>query len=133
VVSELAAATDVVMMDLRGFQATNTGAVFELSLIVSRVPLSRVVLLTDTTTDERLLREVVQRSWWQVPEKSPNFTLVEPTIAVVRRSKGRRQGVTAMLQALFVAAFETPVHPAVSELRVSRSERSSGNTPGATS
>ena len=132
VVSELAAATDVVMMDLRGFQATNTGAVFELSLIVSRVPLSRIVLLTDTTADERLLREVVQRSWCQVPEESPNFALVEPTIAVVRRSKGR-EGVTAMLQALFVAAFEMPAHPAVSELRVSRPERSPGDTPGASS
>jgi hypothetical protein len=111
VVSELAAATDVVMMDVRGFQSANKGAVFELSLIVGRVPLSRVVLLTDMTTDERLLREVVQRSWSQLPEESPNFALVEPTIAVVRRSKGRGQGVTPMLQALFAAAFETPTHP----------------------
>jgi hypothetical protein len=133
VVSELAAATDVVMMDLRGFQATNRGAVFELSLIVSRVPLSHVVLLTDRTTDERLLTDVVQRSWSQVPEESPNFALVEPTIAVVRRSKRRGPGVTAMLQALFVAAFDIPAQSAVSELRVSMPERSGEDTPEATS
>ena len=96
------------------------------------MPLSRIVPLTDTTTDERLLRDVVQRSWCQVPEESPNLAPVEPTIAVVRRSKGS-QGVTAMLQALFVAAFEMPAHPAVSELRVSRPERSPGDTPGASS
>jgi hypothetical protein len=107
-VSELAVAADAVMMDLRGFQATNRGTLFELSLVVSRVPLSRVVLLTDLTTDERLLSDVVQRSWSRLPEDSPNFALAEPTIAVVRYSKGRGRGVTAMLQALFTAAFASP-------------------------
>ena len=118
-VSELTASTDVVMMDLRGFQATNRGTIFELSLVISRVPLSRVVLLTDMTTDERLLSDVVQRSWSRLPEDSPNFALAGPTIAVVRCSKGRGQGVTAMLQALFTAAFESPSRSTSSTLQPS--------------
>jgi len=49
-------------MDLRGFSARHAGCRFELGVLMNLAPLDRVVLLIDHTTDEPLLREILQGS-----------------------------------------------------------------------
>lgn len=51
--------TDVVLMDLRGFSLTNAGCIFELQTLVDTVPLDRVVLLVDNSTDQALLENIL--------------------------------------------------------------------------
>jgi hypothetical protein len=58
-VTQLIGRTDVVLMDLRGFSATNAGCIFELQMLVSHIPLHRVVLLVDKSTDHLLLENVL--------------------------------------------------------------------------
>jgi hypothetical protein len=58
-VTRLIGRTDVVLMDLRGFSATNAGCIFELQMLVSHIPLHRVVLLVDKSTDHLLLENVL--------------------------------------------------------------------------
>ncbi len=104
VVSALAAEAHVVLMDLRGFQATNRGVVYELSLIMSRVPLARTVLLTDRDTDERTLRSELQRAWSQLPSGSPSVHLPDPRIELLRCSGARLADARAILTRVFTAS-----------------------------
>jgi len=71
-VSRLAAASSLVIMDLRAFTSDNKGCIFELSVLVDEVPLQRVALLIDQTTDEPLLRDTLADLWRRVNPQSPN-------------------------------------------------------------
>jgi hypothetical protein len=59
-------------MDLRGFTAERTGCIFELGTLIDEVPLSRVVLLIDGTTDGPLLRRTLADLWPGMRPQSPN-------------------------------------------------------------
>jgi hypothetical protein len=54
---------DLVAMDLRGFSPDNKGCVFELQSLVAHVPLGKIVLLTDATTDVAFLRQTLDACW----------------------------------------------------------------------
>jgi hypothetical protein len=69
---ELIGSTDVVQMDLGGFDEDNQGCAHELALLVDRVPLDRVLLVLDDSTDVPLLRRVLEESWSRMDEASPN-------------------------------------------------------------
>jgi hypothetical protein len=71
-VSTLTATSSLVIMDLRDFTSDNKGCIFELSVLVDEVPLHRVALLIDQTTDERLLRHTLMDLWERVHPGSPN-------------------------------------------------------------
>jgi hypothetical protein len=90
VVDSLAGEADVVLMDARGFQAANRGVAYELSLLARRVPLERVVLLSDRTTDEGALTEALERSW------------AEP-IQILRCSGRRSLDTPAIINRMFAA------------------------------
>ena len=59
----LAVHSDAVLMDLRGFGPNNQGCTYELYQLVDLVPLSRVILTVDRTTDETFLHTVLQAAW----------------------------------------------------------------------
>ncbi len=69
---ELIASTDVVQMDLGGFDEDNQGCALELGLLVDRVPLDRILLVIDDSTDLPLLRRVLEDSWSRMDAASPN-------------------------------------------------------------
>src|SRR5262245_22598638 len=54
---------DLVAMDLRGFSPDNKGCVFELQSLVAHVPLGKIMLLVDATTDVAFLRQTLERCW----------------------------------------------------------------------
>jgi hypothetical protein len=58
-VTRLMAESDLVAMDLRGFSAANQGCLFELQSLIDTVPVARVVLLTDKSTDAPFPRRVL--------------------------------------------------------------------------
>jgi hypothetical protein len=64
-VANLAAKSDAVLMDLRGFRRTNEGCVFELTWVVQRILPSRVVILVDSTSDIQTMEEIAQAAWAQ--------------------------------------------------------------------
>lgn len=100
----LVAASDVVLMDLRGFQAHNRGCRYELGVLASATRLSRVVVLTDGDTALEQAREDAAAA------PAGRFVWVD----------GTRGGATvreAVLAALFVARSVTDTaaherHPA---------------------
>jgi hypothetical protein len=61
-------------MDLRPFTAERKGCIFELGALIDEVPLNRVVLLIDQTTDEPLLRQTLADLWRKLNTQSPTHT-----------------------------------------------------------
>jgi hypothetical protein len=58
---ELLRHSDLVLMDLRGFTANNSGCVFEIHTLVSRRLLPRTLLVVDDSTDVALLEATVRQ------------------------------------------------------------------------
>jgi hypothetical protein len=71
-VTRLMAQSDLVAMDLRAFTSERKGSIFELGALIDEVPLDRVVLLIDQTTDEPLLRRTLADLWRTMNPQSPN-------------------------------------------------------------
>lgn len=72
VLSRLIHESDVVLMDLRGFSRQNAGCVFEINELINVMPMRQVLFVTDHTTDEAFLREIMQESWQHMRPSSPN-------------------------------------------------------------
>jgi hypothetical protein len=71
-VRSLMAQSDLVLMDLRAFASERKGCTFELGALIDEVPLSRVTLLIDHTTDEPVLRRTLADRWRMMSPHSPN-------------------------------------------------------------
>jgi hypothetical protein len=111
VVEALVREARVVLMDLRGLSASNTGALRELSMVIPWVPLSQIVILSDRSTDERLLTEGIRDAWSQVPAGSPNFCRSNGALRLLRCSGSRHVDARAVDWAVFTAASgEQAVH-----------------------
>jgi hypothetical protein len=85
-VSRLARDADAVFMDLRGFTPNNRGCIFEIEQLIAWVPLNRIVLLVDKTTDVPLLEHTLAAAWQRIPAESPNLTLEKPVVRVLQTS-----------------------------------------------
>lgn len=107
-VSRLAPESDAVLMDLRGFTRRNRGCVFELTELVRTVPLDRVVLLADRTTDLAAVEEIAAAAWLQ---RSAMDDAAQATVTVLRFTGSRRRDVDALFGMLLEAAVPGPAGP----------------------
>jgi hypothetical protein len=71
-VTRLMGQSDLVLMDLRAFASERKGCTFELGALIDEVPLHRVALLIDHTTDESVLRRTLDDRWRMMSPQSPN-------------------------------------------------------------
>jgi hypothetical protein len=78
----LVADSDAVLMDLRSFSASNRGCVYELGRLLDTIDLSRVVFVTDKTTDRPFLEMTLQQQWSSLAAESPNRLVSEPAARV---------------------------------------------------
>jgi hypothetical protein len=85
VVTRLARDSDAVLVDLRGFSRGSAGVVFELTTLVDLVPLNRVVLTVDGTTDRAFLDATIRQARAQAGAGSPNRDAegVQPAVVVL--------------------------------------------------
>jgi PII-like signaling protein len=102
-VKALAQRSAVVLMDLRGFGKKNRGCEFELEMLFEEVPISRVVLLVDRTTELESLKQVLQSAWDKLSESSPNHALTEPVIHLFQVEDSGK-ALQPLLSRLFAAA-----------------------------
>src|SRR5262245_54598188 len=91
VFNRLARDSDAVLMDLRGFAASNSGVIFEINELLNFVPLDRVVFVIDGTTDESLLHNTVAKAWAALAVTSPNRTMSAPQVTLFRLT-GKGEG-----------------------------------------
>ena len=99
--SALVRQSDVVLMDLRGFTPQNAGCVYELTELVNVMPLSRIVLVIDGTTDREFAEQTLTNAWVRLREGSPNRALEAPVLRLVALSSmkaGALRGLSGVLQ-----------------------------------
>ena len=67
------------------------------------MPLDRVVLITDETTNVEFLNETVQNVWQEIENDSPNRILPDPQLRLLRLEQQSRQEVQQLLKLLCTA------------------------------
>jgi hypothetical protein len=108
VVTALADEADVVLMDLRGMRARNTGALFELRMAIQRVELPRIVLLADPRTDDAALTEVADEAWRTRSGNVADRVDPDPRLAVLRCSGHVARDNAWIVERVFAACGRDP-------------------------
>jgi hypothetical protein len=102
-VRALAQRSAVVLMDLRGFGKENRGCEFELAMLLSEIPLARIVLLVDRTTHTGDLQDLLRSVWHKLPSLSPNRDLAEPMLRLFQVEDSDK-ALKPLLSYMFAAA-----------------------------
>lgn len=97
-VSRLMAQSELVAMDLRAFTFERKGCISELGALIDEVPLQRVVLLIDQTTDEPLLRRTLADLWQKMNPQSPNAASGTAQVRMIDLACGYRAAVRRLMQ-----------------------------------
>ena len=105
-VSRLAPESDMVLMDLRGFNRDRLGCTFELRVLLETVALRRIVLVTDSTTDVSALEETVEAAWCGLANDSPNAGDKRPLLNTLAFTGSKAIDSSALTVAVFAAAWE---------------------------
>ena len=87
-VQALMQGSDLVVMDLRGFNAQRLGCRYELGALLDMVPAGRIVLVIDASTDRPLLEQTLQERAGALAASSPN--LPGPATLTLLASDGER-------------------------------------------
>ena len=98
--TQLAAQTNAVLMDLRSFSPGNQGCLYELQELLNNVSLTRVLLVIDDTTDRIFLEQTLHSLWARVGDNSANLRLSSPEVRLFRLSPQPAGEVGALLKLL---------------------------------
>ena len=90
-------------MDLRGFSADNAGVIYELNELINVMPVARIVLLVDRTTDIAFLKETLKHCWSNMRPDSPNRGISKATLTACEVAAERQLEVAHVLQSLSAA------------------------------
>jgi hypothetical protein len=97
-VTELMRRTELVAMDLRGFTSERRGCIFELGALIDHLPLERVVLLIDRTTDLPLLTQTLQSLWAGMAPGSPNRRAAAGHVKAIDLTRSYPRAVRRLMQ-----------------------------------
>jgi hypothetical protein len=109
VFGRLAAASDVVLMDLRGFSPINAGCTYEVGELLNVVPSERIAIVIDRLTDEAFLTRTLDEARARLHTNSPNISASELQVRVFRESGRRGFDPDRLLQLLCDAAAPATV------------------------
>jgi hypothetical protein len=105
-VQRLGPESDAVLMDLRGFTREHQGCIFELNWLIQQIRLSRIILLTDTTTDHQALEEEIQTAWMHLSVESPNAYNREPMLTILNGAMRSKDSGRSLAISLLRAAYQ---------------------------
>ena len=109
VFGRLAATSDVVLMDLRGFSPVNSGCTYEVGELLNVVPSERIAIVIDRKTDEAFLTRTLDEARARLHASSPNISARELQVRVFRESERRGFDPDRLLQLLCDAAAPATV------------------------
>jgi hypothetical protein len=103
-VLEMMARASVILLDLREYSATRQGTRYELTEVLRRAPLEKVVVLVDTRVDMPRLRAEVDSIWREVGPGRPPAT--EPLeLSVLEFRKSSQAEIQGLVRAVLGAAY----------------------------
>jgi hypothetical protein len=97
-VARLMARSDLVLMDLRGFSSGNQGCIFELQALIDSVPIDRLILLIDGTTEFPALRRTLLELWQDMSAASPNAGRPQAILQFLEVEGSAAGGVRRLLE-----------------------------------
>jgi len=97
-------ASDIVLMDLRSFSASNAGCVFELQQLVGRLATNDIVFVCDKTTDLPLLRNILRDAW--ATAREAGRARGASAISVIRVERNSRAEIGVLMRRLLVSPPE---------------------------
>ncbi len=106
VFGRLAEASDVVLMDLRGFSTANAGCTYEVGELLNVVPAERIAIVIDRLTDEAFLTRTLEEARARLSASSPNITLHELHVRVFREVGWRGFDPDQLLRLMCDAAVQ---------------------------
>ena len=98
--------SDAVLMDLRGFTQERQGCVYEVRQLVDTVPLDRVVMTVDGTTDTTFLEGTLREAWGAMAGDSPNRQ-GRGELRLLRLERADGRGIARLLRFLCRASEHT--------------------------
>lgn len=101
----LAAASDVVLMDLRSFSPGNQGCLWELQQLLNGTPLEQVLFVVDETTDQPFLEDKLQTLWGRVSADSPNRAQQSPVVRLFWSPPSMSRAADALVKRLFAVCI----------------------------
>ncbi len=104
VFGRLAAASDVVLMDLRGFSPANAGCTYEVGELLNVVPCERITFIVDGSTDEAFLTRTLEQARENLDVSSPNVAAPVLRLQVFRETGGLSLDPDRLLRLLCEAA-----------------------------
>ena len=104
VFGRLARESDVVLMDLRGFSTANAGCAYELGELLEVVPIERVTLIVNRSTDEEFLIRTLEQAKASLHPSSPNYAMAVLRVPVFRETGRRSLDPDQLLRLLCEAA-----------------------------
>ena len=102
VVDEYIRHADVVLMDLREFNAERGGSSYEVDYLFDTFPIQKIVFLRDEESDVTAIHELINDRWKEIREGSPNLNLPEPEILLFVADKKDGQDVQALIDLLLL-------------------------------
>jgi hypothetical protein len=78
----LLARMDYVALDLSGYRPEHAGTRYELQRVIDRVPIDRVALLAEASSDQMFLTAQIESAWSQMSDGSPNVGAGDRTLRV---------------------------------------------------
>jgi hypothetical protein len=102
VLRRLVGDSDAVLMDLRGFGPASKGCVFEIEELLMVVPLGRIVLVVDKSTDKTFLQRTLEKGIAGLPEGAANAGASAVTVYPLGSWRDVRQLVGAVATAASV-------------------------------
>ena len=79
-----------VLMDLRSFSSEQKGCIYEIRQLFECIPLTRIVMVVDDTTNMRFFEDTLSEVWNQTPVHAPNRASRDRSSASSRA--GRKAG-----------------------------------------
>jgi len=100
-VAEFVAASDVVLMDLRGYSDTNKGCEYEVDFLFDSIPVDRITFLVDKGNDIQMVESLVMQRWEKLNKDSPNLKVRNPVITFYKSSNQGTADVRGLVNVLF--------------------------------
>jgi hypothetical protein len=94
----------VVLMDLRNFTKENDGCIFELNELLNVVPVQRLVLVVDNSSDKDRLNKTLEESCGKLRSDSPNLGISPNAISLFELKSMKSGELQKLLSKLCTAA-----------------------------
>ncbi len=96
--------SDLVLMDLRGFSDERKGCEYEVDRVFDRIPIDRIVFLTDPHTARLSIKNLLAKRWELLSAEAPNLNAENPVAKVYVSSDQSERDAQLIIDFMIMAS-----------------------------